>query len=380
VVGEIAISSIWRKSAGGGSHEYFRKISSEILPFNKNRKQISIAEQMFGFVEYCERNDKEPGLAFTSRLRFSFGYMHPFCTPQYGKEVLLKILDSPKPPCPSLYFKSQSEGYISKKNLSIAGRRDIRRGRDEGKFIGKDHIPQGRKFYLHKHKDQKTPWKTGTTHEDDNLAQKSLIKPLKPRSEFYFHIDFNNLSKDELGLLCYAVRPAEEFRHKIGMGKSIGMGKVCIDPIGLFYIDREKRYQKDNLFSSQRYHSCWTKEEPLDNWPASYKHEMACKTRGGESFESLRDIFAVRINPNIKYALELLGDPSKIHRHVKTPSLINQDPEKETFKWFVENEKEQGERRDSTPSSTQWLRPLKDSDTEGLPILNELEGTEKNLS
>ena len=39
-------------------------------------------------------------------------------------------------------------------------------------------------------------------------------------------VDFDNLSPRELGLLLYALKPAEGFRHKLGMGKPIGLGGV----------------------------------------------------------------------------------------------------------------------------------------------------------
>ena len=42
---------------------------------------------------------------------------------------------------------------------------------------------------------------------------------------FIFRIRFDNLSRRELSLLLYSLRPAELFRHKLGMGKSIGLAR-----------------------------------------------------------------------------------------------------------------------------------------------------------
>ncbi|EDN65143.1 hypothetical protein BGP_6669 [Beggiatoa sp. PS] len=78
------------------------------------------------------------------------------------------------------------------------------------------------------------PWKSLDDKNNRNL--KTYVTPVCENTEFYFHIDFNNLNEWELGMLCYALRPTEEFRHKLGMGKSIGLGKVRIDPVG-FMLD-----------------------------------------------------------------------------------------------------------------------------------------------
>ena len=87
-------------------------------------------------------------------------------------------------------------------------------------------------MYLHHRLTQgQQPWKTAD--EEKNKNQKNRIKPLRKELEFMFYIDFNNLNKWELGLLCYAVRPMEGFRHKIGMGKPLGLGTVRIDPVEL---------------------------------------------------------------------------------------------------------------------------------------------------
>lgn len=366
-VEEIALSAIWRRDAGH-SHDYFHRISPELQPFHKDRQRLTIAEQLFGFVEQVEllekiRSDRAQAHALASRLRFSFGLYYP--TPNdphkddpYEKEVPLKILDSPKPPSPAFYFKHATgkSGYIAKKDLN-----------------SRSHIPQGRKFYLHRYSTQRMPWKTNDPEE--RPQQKSLVQPLRPERIFYFHIDFENLSKRELGLLCYAIRPTENFRHKLGMGKPIGLGKVRIDPVGVFYINRQKRYEQVSLFDAdaKRYHGKWILEgEDPVQWPQQYEAEKQAneiRTSTFPPFDDLRKVFRDGMDRDIQQALELLGDPAKVRRPVRTPQVegvSGKDEEKETYRWFVANDLGS----EGNAPQKKFLEPLEES-TEHLPILQE---------
>lgn len=395
-VEEVMISSIWRREAGGSSYDFFEKISKELLPFNlereKKREKITIAEQMFGFVEKRDNENgqsddskQESGLALAGRLRFSFGKLSStIAAPFYNDPVLLKILDSPKPPSPTLYFKhkhknkNNSNEYIGKKMLNLNA-----------------HIPQGRKFYLHHNDIDKKPWETKHDGVDDNLKQKSRITPIKKDSVFYFHIDFNNLSEQELGLLCYAVRPTEKFRHKLGMGKPLGLGQVRIDPIGLFFIDRFERYNNTtDLFNAKRYHEYWVPEdENVAVWPEEYQKEQWEAQNGlkksKKGFLNKKDgIYntqnAFEPQSDIKTALELLGNPeSTKNKKVHYPQIVeNPDLEEEHFQWFGENEKlidkKEKQKNNHQPHKhiePEHLEPL-NKDSEHLLSLNKLEKTE----
>lgn len=356
-VSEISISSIWRKDCGGTSYDYFSKICSELLPFNPERKKITLAEQMFGFVENIiedeekkeDNKDEEEKdlLSFASRLKFSFGvYGGNEKQPYQPEDVLLKILDSPKPPCPSFYFKPrgniQGNNFIAKTELSL-----------------EKHIPQGRKFYLHRYCKDEKPWKT--EHGNENLSQKSWIRALNAGLIFYFHIDFDNLTRRELSLLCYALKPSENYRHKIGMGKPIGLGRINIIPEGIFIIDRMKRYSEEDVFSHNRYHKSWIRDRSdICKLPEIYcKEKTSADLEGIDSFETLRDEWANSMDADIRKAIELIGDPNSVKYPVHTPQVENKDIEKETFKWFVKNE----ERK------SQGLKPLNKNMSE-LPKLD----------
>ncbi len=352
-VAEVSISSIWRRSSGGTSHDYFRAISSELLPFNPARKTITLAEQLFGFVEQDFSSDKSQlkdrqarGLA--SRLRFSNA---PFQHWKQGKDngssyylnpVTLKILDSPKPPSPALYFKYNNgrDAYIKKQSLSP-----------------QKHHPQGRKFYLHQsNKGEKSwatdpPWATvpqpsTPCKKEDRCQQKVKITPIKDGAVFYFHIDFDNLSGIELGLLLYSLSPSNDFYHKLGMGKPIGLGTVKIEPAGLFTINRKERYSVqsvEDIFSEkrQRYNYGWMNNKEKDLIPKDiYRQEVQDYINGLKpvDYDNLRQTFADKIDKEIQEALELLGNPDNVKLDVHYPQLKGENIESENFRWFMEND------------------------------------------
>ncbi|XCN71687.1 MAG: TIGR03986 family CRISPR-associated RAMP protein [Candidatus Electrothrix aestuarii] len=308
-VAEISFSSIWRSRVQKKVHKFFHE---ELLPFNKDRKHISPAELLFGFVQQEKGGDQLAfaGKTVCSSARLQVGQSDPFTE----KEVTLKILSSPKLPSPALYF--DGPGYVAKHAMQNSSIR-----------------PQGRKQYLHAlpnaadpqgvkkisltgtpTKDGPYPWES--RHEKEFENQKVRIRPLRKGVQFGFTVDFENCTEWELGLLLYALRPTEAYQHKIGMGKPLGLGSVQIDIEGVDLIDRKKRYAEDSL-DAARYTEV-SDQEALSAW----------RTR-----------FADSMDPEIRHALELLGDPAKVLAPVHYPQVQGADIEKETFKWFVANDR-----------------------------------------
>jgi hypothetical protein len=129
------------------------------------------------------------------------------------------------------------------------------------------------------------------------------------------------------------------------MGKSIGLGQVRIDPVGLFLVDRLARYKGTDLFNATRYHHVWTRpDEKLDKWPDTYRRErreaaIGKLKEGNFELEVFRSSFRDTMNLEISHALELLGDPSKVAAHpVHTPQVAGVDLEEKTYQWFVNNQ------------------------------------------
>jgi len=191
---------------------------------------------------------------------------------------------------------------------------------------------------------------------------------------FYFHIDFENLSKRELGLICYSLAPASDFHHKIGMGKPLGLGTIRIEPVGIFFVDRQKRYGADSVFA-MRYHAVsvedrWCQSPLSDQWKPLYPKEFraACTPQfrdaaGYPRFSKLRDGFQATVDEAIRAAIERLGSLN-VEYEVHYPRQHHQqDSEGEQYRWFSAND-----RADRPDHQRDWLIPI-DPEQPGLPTL-----------
>ena len=134
-----------------------------------------------------------------------------------------------------------------------------------GKFISKKgfatnppgrYTAQGAKFYLHNPASLTSePWKsTGPKRGVEGIDRKAAAAVLKAGITFDFHIDFDNLTGHELNILCFALRPSPRFRHKIGLGKGLGLGSIRLDVTGLVLIDRKARYEAAAIFEDDPRH------------------------------------------------------------------------------------------------------------------------------
>lgn len=343
-VQEVSFSALWRGRVENIDHQAAKVLSffpKDLLPFNSERDKLSPAELLFGFVQGENSKGEKPkdALAFAGKVRIDTGRLATNKPKAQLLEpaVTLKILASPKLPSPALYFRTKipSQEHIAKHELSP-----------------ERHQAKGRKQYLHALRqqnstavqqlnergrianagDRREPWRTH--HENEDLAQKVSITPIKAGTAFTFNLDFDNLTAWELGLLCYALKPSKDYRHKLGMGKPIGLGSVNIDITDLKLIDRQKRYANDTL-SAERYNG------------------------NALNIDSLRNQFIDTMDKNIRQAIELLGNPANIKVPVHYPQKSGQDIEKETYQWFVNNDGD----------GKQQLLPIAENTTE-LPPLN----------
>ncbi len=92
---------------------------------------------------------------------------------------------------------------------------------------------RGNKLYWHKEPTYHT--------EEFNENMDIRIKPVSKGMCFSGKIRFENLSGVELGAVLSALQLPEGCHHKIGMGKSKGLGSISIKPT-LYLSDRQQRY------------------------------------------------------------------------------------------------------------------------------------------
>ncbi len=323
-IDEISFSSIWRGKVKGTTYSFFPQA---VLPFRGNpdnkvedKPNLTPGDLLFGFVEDLgekpeTRATPRQGLALASRVRLSDATLDLGASgiaPIRLPAVILKVQDSPKLPCPAFYFKPRTiplGGYIAKRDLNPG-----------------NHVAQGYKAYLHHRTVELTnaPWKTGSP--GDNLEQKAEIDPVRAGAVFTFDVEFKNLSPYELGLLLYVLRPTSEFRHKIGLGKALGLGTIRMDIERVQLVNRPTRYTAEGYF--------------LPRYGAEYDAAEADK---------LRQDFRKEMNADLRAAIEMIGNPACLLQPVKPPLVAGQPEEKETFRFFVIND----------GSGRQFLAPIR---------------------
>lgn len=205
-----------------------------------------LADAIFGWVEERDDEGKVVGPEKQCAGRVFFGDAH------YVKDrdgVWLKpepitphTLASPKPTTFQHYLVQDSKaGHSPDDKASLA---------HYGTPPTETEI-RGHKFYWHK---GPTPPLEATAKERQHENQLTRIVPLKPGVRFAFKIHFENLRPAELGALWWALalpgEPGQTYRHKLGMGKPLGMGAVALTP-RLFLTDRQARYT--SLFQGENW-------------------------------------------------------------------------------------------------------------------------------
>jgi CRISPR-associated protein (TIGR03986 family) len=217
----------------------------EALRDTDERAKYDLAEALFGYVK---KSGSSKERAYASRIAITDATLVPNQDNKniwLGEEtnnhvVVPSILAGPKP--------STFQHYLVQTNPD-----DKRALYHWASKTPLETIIRGHKLYWHKGNISlrqlaafPAPHPTSTQH--------TQMKPVRSGVRFLFRIYFDNLSDVELGALLWALNlPGEaghEYRHKIGMGKPLGMGAVKILTV-LRLIDRKLRYRQ--LFDEQNW-------------------------------------------------------------------------------------------------------------------------------
>lgn len=323
----------------GYLHDYFEAIDSDVLPLGAPLRadpKLSSAELMFGCIENQQKHTQDTAIALASRIRFSDAKLSIAEEQPLMPEIILKALSTPKTNSHNMYYhpKGQRGEYIAK-----------------GELDRLYHHPNGRKFYLHATAAmvENQSWKVNGRPDKPNIHVK--CRPFKAQQSFTFHIDFENLSDNELGVLLTSLRPDKDFRHKLGMGKPLGLGTVRLDIQGVYLINRQKRYGR-KAFEQNRYEKIYMdSDSQLDNqpdkqlttvWQNNYPQETtALDTLDAEPAPKQSDL----IDPDSLKILKRIGQwPIKPQSYdVDYPYVINTKGEKQAgYAWYVKNDKAGG--------------------------------------
>ena len=238
----------------------FAAINSNLVPWHDSRRAnggLTPAELIFGAVEDNKTKDGNNGdendsetqsCNLATRIRFYDAL--PVCEISTQEQVTLKELGAPEPRAKDAQpgrkkfniDKPTVNFYFKKNNLTLT-HREVRAALDKQETLD----PQGRKFYL-LHPHEKIAY---IKNPKDNDDRKSKCELIDKEQTFFFHIDFDNLRQAELTLLIHALQPDTNFRHRIGLGKSLGLGIVKVNICDLFIKDFKQRYAQ---LTATRYH------------------------------------------------------------------------------------------------------------------------------
>ena len=157
------------------------------------------------------------------------------------ESVPLAVLSSPKPTFYNFYLFSQEAPGTA---VDYDGRPVIDARGNVSRNKAYQVALRGRKFYWHYPDANGKP--DAYAREDGVRDKLNGTVELLKHGTFSFAVDFDNLTRYELGLLLYALEldgPDSEMCHKLGMGKPLGLGSVKVTVDHLQLIDRRERYR-----------------------------------------------------------------------------------------------------------------------------------------
>jgi len=308
----------------------FAAINPNLLPLGRiaAKTRLTLAELLFGFVSESDRFPDQR-LAFASRVRCSNAQLvsqgDPWLCPE---SRILCAMKAPNALSAALYFEEigarNPRSHIGKNNLTP-----------------RTHRPRGRKRYLHVPEAAlltDAQWNHVRENargagRDEPMEAHLKARPVKNGCDFLFHLDFTNLTRLELGLLCYAVLPESQFRHKLGLGKPLGLGGVLVGRQGMFLVDPSRRYLQDDLHSLHYHWARHAERVDPQSWPQPlYRHEADAFHRDlasplpkppapadlANEFRAMME----RLAPDCLYALEKLGRKTALSRSVPVRYLV----------------------------------------------------------
>lgn len=100
----------------------------------------------------------------------------------------------------------------------------------------------------------------------DSKVETNLI-PVKIGSKFTCKIHFNNVSKEELGLLLWSLKVDEKATENIGMGKPFGFGRVELNNINVQVEDLKQKY----MSMSMDFYKDVDKKECIEKYKEDFK-------------------------------------------------------------------------------------------------------------
>jgi len=237
---------------------------------------IDLAEAIFGFTSRGKEDKRgsRAGRIFFGDARLKPGQSDIWLST--GHPVIPKILSGPKPTAFQHYLTQQQPDEVPSGKTYRDGTPKLELRLDHyASHPTHETVIRGHKLYWHKGSVGLSDIKDSECNGLQVDKQHTLIQPVKAGVRFCSTIHFENLSRVELGAVLWAlVLPGEQgkkYRHKIGMGKPLGMGSVKLVP-KLYLDDRKSRYSR--LFEGQNWHQARIENVDLEVFTKAFEKHV----------------------------------------------------------------------------------------------------------
>lgn len=265
----------------------YRQAPCDLVPEHLRREaDVDMAEAIFGYAK-----EKGKQKAYAGRVFVTDAELAPAQQPNIWlseSHIIPKILAGPKPTTFQHYLvQTEPDPQLARHTR----KGDPRYVKELSDYTDPNTVIRGHKLYWHKGKislaDIQEPEKIS-----DEDKQHTWIRPVDAGVEFKFKLHFENLTDAELGALLWALslpgEAGQEYRHKLGMGKPLGLGTVKLEPI-LYLNDRQARYQ--SLFADE--HNWWqtaTFPAEIEGYIHSFEAFMLNRIDDGDSLAAVERI------------------------------------------------------------------------------------------
>ena len=206
----------------------------DLVPEDIKAAGLDMASAVFGIVA---QNGSSDAKAVKSRVFFENAVADSGGPEWFERIMVPKTLSSPKPSCFQQYLTQ--DGTKSNEDLTT--------------YLKGDYTTiRGHKLYWHRWNDSQSIDAVKEQKDHDGLlndllspnpkdTQHTIMTPIKSGVTFKGRIRFEGLADIELGALLWALNLPEGCAHRLGMGKSLGLGSIRIDS-KLRLVDRSARY------------------------------------------------------------------------------------------------------------------------------------------
>ncbi len=265
----------------------------------------------FGWVS-SDVKDKSTSPSYAGRIRFSKGTKGKV---EFTDEITLAILSSPKP------TKTQFYLLDSQGKPSHTVDYNIKRAKLRGHKLYYHHGSEPSSYQKNAKKYFEYERVTDSKHDGKDDQNRTIKGAARAGSTFTFSLDFNNLTRLELGGLIWALKLKQGWFHRLGYAKPLGFGSVTVAVDKLEVLDTESRW----------------KDIEQDGWQDHTSKVQQLQ----QDFESqMVDYYGIEFVRILDEMEKLLTEPDKLlpthyPRPTKYPSV-----EGKNFEWFMRNKEQ----------------------------------------